>query len=438
MKVMTAFQKIAASAGMFSHSKSRSGRRPLSVVTLLKKDSMGTLFKRAQDEDSSLVGKPDGLQISYESKMPVRVAPPTHNPQAEYPQAALGGGVSRTDGRNYAVTVSAPQHETPNGDVVPDALPHTYKNAADAQAQEAWSTLEKLKALDKNKLTPGQIGRYAALGAVAGPGVGILRNSIQGRTYLPAGGGIRGAARHIAGDALAGALTSGAIPVARSWMDRQAAVSKLKDYVEKQKTAGINWSGAGAEHATDLAGLGAMALASGSHLVGQLRQRKDPNAVESGPISTSGQAALDLGGLAAMATPTVAALHGLAKNRTVGAGGGSRLVNAANLVGLAGLAIPAADKLQAHLRAQKGEDAEKKMLLGHGTHKALELGGYGSLMAGSLKNPDNSTRDKIMQGVGYGALALPHVVDVEGPTRSALELGGLGSLALPSILASKH
>jgi hypothetical protein len=80
------------------------------------------------------------------------------------------------------------------------------------------------------------------------------------------------------------------------------------------------------------------------------------------------------------------------------------------------------------------------MLLGHGAHRALELGGYGALTAGTLANKDNDWKDKAMQLAGYGALAAPQVVPFEGPARTALELGGLGALAVPSIrgMASHH
>jgi len=140
---------------------------------------------------------------------------------------------------------------------------------------------------------------------------------------------------------------------------------------------------------------------------------------------------MDLTGLGAMAIPTVAAL---ARSKMPGsmAGGGRKFTNIANLAGLGALAIPTADKLQARLRG--GEDKE---LLSHGAHRALELGGYGALMAGTMTNPDNDRRDKILQGLGYGALALPQVVPVEGPGRTVLELGGLASLAAPSILAMR-
>ncbi len=54
-------QKISASKGRLSVSKARSGRRSLSVSTLLKKDKEGTLFKKAGDGSAWKDHLPGGL-----------------------------------------------------------------------------------------------------------------------------------------------------------------------------------------------------------------------------------------------------------------------------------------------------------------------------------------------------------------------------------------
>lgn len=194
------------------------------------------------------------------------------------------------------------------------------------------------------------------------------------------------------------------------------------------------------EHVTDVGGLAAMGLASGSHLYGQLHKKVNPEASESGPISEGGQAGLDLAGLTAMSVPTATALAQYAKGSKVpvGAGGGHRLTNVLNAVGLAGLMAPALDKAQAHWRARNGEDPESKMLLSHRAHKALELGGYGALMGGTLTNPTNTGSDKAQMLAGYGALMAPHVLPIEGAGRTASELAGLGLLAAPAISSLRH
>lgn len=504
---------------------------------MLKKEKEGTFFKGAAYGDTEPLWQDQNVgKVDYESKVPVKLNPRVNAPDrrlGDVPSDNVGGGHARAeDGRNNATTISMGFNA--NGDVVPDAMPSNYKlssapslsafwssykqgvhsgvtrvkkkledKGADKRAcvdelhklgavsdEEAVDTLNRLDAMDKSKLTPEQVGRYATIGAVAGPVVGMGRSLIQGK-------GIAGhfgdkhttflrRLRHIGGDAAAGAATSGAIPILRSAFDRRAAEQKLHEYMHGAtpphvqmppppgddatpmveppvKTAGLKdlWHNvrslnaapahsAGWEHATDVAGLGAMALGSGSHLMGQLKQQKDPSAEESGPISNVGQSALDLGGLATMAVPTIAALNQLRKGgwrpQEGLAGGGRTLTNVANIAGLGALAVPTADKIQAHFRASPGEDPESKMLLDHKVHRALELGGYGALMGGTLTNRDNDWKDKAMQIAGYGALAAPHVTEavggpeVQGPTRTALELGGLGALAIPSIrgMASHH
>lgn len=183
-----------------------------------------------------------------------------------------------------------------------------------------------------------------------------------------------------------------------------------------------------AEHVTDLAGLGLMAAGSAKHLHSQLTDSPDSPAANAGA---------DLAGLGAMAAPSVAALTSLRHQHAPGrlAGGGSRLVNAVNLAGLGALGLSTADKLQAHIRARKGEDAEKKMLLSHGAHKALELGGYGGLAAPVLAQGRHMGVGGLSLLAGYGALAAPVATDMEDtPARTGTELAGLGLLAAPSAI----
>lgn len=189
----------------------------------------------------------------------------------------------------------------------------------------------------------------------------------------------------------------------------------------------------GAEHATDLAGLGLMAAASGSHLRSQLSGQGEAG----GPVGPAGQAGMDLAGLGMMAAPTVAALssmrHGVPGEL---AGGGSKWVNAANLAGLGALAVPTLDKLQANIRARRaGVDPEAKMLLGHGAHKALELGGYGTLMAPILSRGRHMGLGGATSLAGYGTLMAPTLIGTkEGPGRTGTELAGLGLLGAGALM----
>jgi len=117
----------------------------------------------------------------------------------------------------------------------------------------------------------------------------------------------------------------------------------------------------------------------------------------------------------------------------------------ANIAGLASLAAPTADKLQASYRARKaGVDPESKMLMGHKAHALAELAGYGALSAPVIHNlrsgqvPLHSAAQTLG---GYGVLSAPVVGDLttpegeeksrvlRGPTRTLAELGGLGLLA---------
>lgn len=91
---------------------------------------------------------------------------------------------------------------------------------SDAQARRA---LKRYEALEGDKPTARQVARYAGLGAVATPAIGALSDVIGGKPS----GGVRG---HLA-RAAAGALTSGAIPLARAHLDRRAEMGTLKKYI---------------------------------------------------------------------------------------------------------------------------------------------------------------------------------------------------------------
>lgn len=474
--------KLAASSKMLAFSKTRTGRRPISVNTLLRKEKDSSIFKlSAYGDTEPLWQDPNVGKIEYESKVPVKLNPRVSAPdirKGDVPTNNVSGiGVRSEDGRSNAVTFSLGTQST--GDIVPDAMPSSYKlGAADAFAdrffklaemsdEEARSALEQLDAIEKSKLSPQQVARYSTIGAIAGPLVGLGRSAIQGgsRGNL-IGGYFRDAlkpsdyVRRVAGDAVAGAVTSGGIPILRSALDRQSAKSRVKQWVTENPDLGTVSApppmdaemplhkGAGmlsrlptehTEHIADLAGLGAMALGSGSHLYSQLKDKSE----EGGPISPMAQSGLDLAGLGAMAAPTVAALSSLGKKAPGAlAGGGNKWVNRANLAGLLALAVPTADKLQAHVRSAKGEDPEHKMLLGDKAHRALELAGYGTLAAPLIHNvaKGRGSWGDAAQLAGYATLAAPQVVPFEGPARTASELAGLGLLAAPTAvgMVGKH
>ena len=122
---------------------------------------------------------------------------------------------------------------------------------SEEEAQRSFNRLEKMEAF---KPTAKQIGRYATLGAVAGPALSAVGSAIKGKPYLgvaglrqAAKGGLgslareafkpEGAARTILSDATRGAVASGLIPVARQQLDVRGEMGTLKKYIQEQQPA---------------------------------------------------------------------------------------------------------------------------------------------------------------------------------------------------------
>ena len=101
--------------------------------------------------------------------------------------------------------------------------------------EQAQRTLDRLEGLERNRPDLGQLGRYAMVGAVAGPAIKAVGNLIKGRNPLDFGGthAVRGAL----GEMATGALSAGAIPVVRHRLDRRAATSTLRDYLQERSVA---------------------------------------------------------------------------------------------------------------------------------------------------------------------------------------------------------
>lgn len=103
-------------------------------------------------------------------------------------------------------------------------------------ATQARASLDRLESMEKSKPTLGQVGRYAGIGAITGPAVSAIGDVIRGeRPLAPASsmvGKPGGTARSIAARAAVGALTSGAIPLVRGYLDREAEKSKLRQFVQ--------------------------------------------------------------------------------------------------------------------------------------------------------------------------------------------------------------
>jgi hypothetical protein len=352
----------------FSLVKSRKGHRSIRAAKLLdhvrnltRVEKKGTMLKMSAMGDSEpLWHDQDVGKVDYESKLPTKLNPRVGAPdkrQGDVPSDNVSGiGVRTEDGRSSAMTVSAGGTQA-TGDIVPDAMPQNYKLGAVVDEllkmgamsdEEASHTLERLDSMDKNKLTPGQVGRYAAIGAVAGPVIGMSKSLIQGRgvgghfgqDFTTAGRRLR----HVAGDAAAGAMTSGAIPLVRSALDRSSALNSLKDYVETQQPAempksssaigAIEHEGAGMaakipgiggalkflhkhENPIEVAGLGYLAAPSVDNMQAKYRARRAGDVGPDGHVSEEAMNQrrlipekyhdpIEATGLASLAVPLVA------------------------------------------------------------------------------------------------------------------------------------
>lgn len=98
---------------------------------------------------------------------------------------------------------------------------------------EAQGSLDRLDTLERNKPTVGQVARYSAIGGVAAPAVNVMKNAIKGKTLLEGAGAVaRG--RHLAADAVGGAVLTGAVPLIRTHLDRRAEMKKLHQYLQER------------------------------------------------------------------------------------------------------------------------------------------------------------------------------------------------------------
>jgi hypothetical protein len=121
-------------------------------------------------------------KVDYESKVPTklnsRALAPDKRP-GDTPTMNMGGGVRAEDGRSNAVTFST--GTTAQGDLVPDALPSSYKLSCVRELlklgavtpEEAQQALENIESMQKSKPSPKLMAEYAGLGAVAAPAIGF-------------------------------------------------------------------------------------------------------------------------------------------------------------------------------------------------------------------------------------------------------------------------
>jgi len=113
------------------------------------------------------------------------------------------------------------------------------------QDEEAYAALQRLKDLERTKLTKDQMIRYGALGGTTGIGIGAIGDLIEGgkipfgyNPELPRGKRAVGVVRNMAASFAKGALSAGAVPLIRTNLDREAEIGTLKDYVRAKRSAG--------------------------------------------------------------------------------------------------------------------------------------------------------------------------------------------------------
>jgi hypothetical protein len=281
--------KISASWGRALISKLRSGRRPISVHNLLKREREGMYFKKhsaAYDGPDPLWLQEPNTPISVESKLPAKHQlrkPPTAAKPGEVPSSNISGiGVREEDGRSNSATVLAgPNAE---GGISPaESFPSSYKLGS-ITPEQAQKSLDQLDSLEKSKPTPGKIGRYAAVGAVSGPAISLMKATIQGKPYFKDATRLGQKLRHVAGESAAGAMTSGLIPIARHRMDQNAEKEKLRAFLhENQPVPRV-------EPPAKLASFGGALMSAGKKGLHFLEKHEDP---------------IEVGGLAYLAAPNV-------------------------------------------------------------------------------------------------------------------------------------
>lgn len=101
--------------------------------------------------------------------------------------------------------------------------------AGPVSQEDAAAALQRYKKLEDAAPTMKQVGRYAGIGAAAAPIAAGLKDVISGAPKVLGGPGAR--LRTVAGHAVAGALTSGGIPLVRAHLDREAEKNTLRKYV---------------------------------------------------------------------------------------------------------------------------------------------------------------------------------------------------------------
>jgi hypothetical protein len=108
---------------------------------------------------------------------------------------------------------------------------------AEVTAEEAEQARKRLKQLEKDAPTAGQLGRGAMVGAAVGPLMGAAMKAVAGSPAaagppIPVGAKAKvlGGARGALAQSLAGAIYSGGIPYLRHQLEHGVEEQKLREY----------------------------------------------------------------------------------------------------------------------------------------------------------------------------------------------------------------
>lgn len=124
-------------------------------------------------------------------------------------------------------------------------LDELQKIAEDVSAREAVGALKRLKQLERDKPTGGQLARGALTGALVGPAASAANKLVSGGLGEAASKAMKGpkhpvgkalslgaaAARGLAAPAASGAVFGAGLPMVRRQLDQGAEKAKLREYL---------------------------------------------------------------------------------------------------------------------------------------------------------------------------------------------------------------
>lgn len=122
-----------------------------------------------------------------------------------------------------------------------DSMLNEVAKLANITDTEALDTLKKLRKLDREKPTAGELGRGAAVGAAAMPVISATSKLIAGGSTTPGGVGRKliGGARQLAASSVSGAAFGGGLPYLRHRAEYESKKQKLREYLDGSKRVGL-------------------------------------------------------------------------------------------------------------------------------------------------------------------------------------------------------